>query len=113
MRTATSAFLGAYPNAGIPKAVGGKTIYDLTPEAMASAFPAILAAGARIVGACCGSTPAHIQAIAEIDPPCARDLGDPAIRRTRGRTRGWISLLPHSSDPLPRTSQASDVAVGA
>jgi len=65
MRTATPAFLGAYPNAGIPKIVGDKTIYDLTPEAMASAFPAILAAGARIVGACCGSTPAHIQRIAE------------------------------------------------
>jgi len=65
MRTATPAFLGAYPNAGIPKIVGDKTIYDLTPEAMASAFPAILAAGARIVGACCGSTPTHIQAIAE------------------------------------------------
>jgi S-methylmethionine-dependent homocysteine/selenocysteine methylase len=33
---------------------------------MAAAFPAILDAGARIVGACCGSTPAHIKAIAEI-----------------------------------------------
>jgi 5-methyltetrahydrofolate--homocysteine methyltransferase len=72
MRTATPAFLGAYPNAGIPKIVGDKTIYDLTPEAMASAFPAILAAGARIVGACCGSTPAHIQRIAD------------TVRRVRG-----------------------------
>jgi 5-methyltetrahydrofolate--homocysteine methyltransferase len=65
MRSVTPAFLAAYPNAGIPKIVGDKTIYDLTPEAMAAAFPAILDAGARIVGACCGSTPAHIQAIAE------------------------------------------------
>jgi 5-methyltetrahydrofolate--homocysteine methyltransferase len=66
MRTATPAFLAAYPNAGIPKVVGDKTIYDLTPEAMGAAFPAIVAAGARIVGACCGSTPAHIKAIAEV-----------------------------------------------
>ena len=66
MRTATSALLAAYPNAGIPKVVGDKTVYDLTPEAMASAYPAILAAGARIVGACCGSTPAHIRKIAEV-----------------------------------------------
>jgi len=65
MRTATPAFLAAYPNAGIPKVVGDKTVYDLTPDAMAAAFPAIVAAGARIVGACCGSTPAHIQKIAE------------------------------------------------
>jgi methionine synthase I (cobalamin-dependent) len=66
MRSATPTFLGAYPNAGIPKIVGDKTIYDLTPEAMATAFPAILEAGARIVGACCGSTPAHIKAIAAV-----------------------------------------------
>ncbi len=66
MRTATSALLAAYPNAGIPKVVGDKTVYDLTPEAMAAAFPAIVAAGARIVGACCGSTPAHIGKIAEV-----------------------------------------------
>jgi 5-methyltetrahydrofolate--homocysteine methyltransferase len=65
MRSATTALLAAYPNAGIPKVVGDKTVYDLTPEAMAAAFPAIVAAGARIVGACCGSTPAHIQKIAE------------------------------------------------
>jgi methionine synthase I (cobalamin-dependent) len=66
MRQATSAFLAAYPNAGIPRMVGDKTVYDLTPEAMAAAYPAILEAGARIVGACCGSTPAHIKAIAGV-----------------------------------------------
>ena len=66
MRTATGAFLAAYPNAGIPKMVGDKTVYDLTPEAMAAAYPAILDAGARIVGACCGSTPEHIRAIAAV-----------------------------------------------
>ena len=65
MRTSTPAFLAAYPNAGIPRVVDDKTVYDLTPDAMAAAFPAIVAAGARIVGACCGSTPAHIRKIAE------------------------------------------------
>jgi 5-methyltetrahydrofolate--homocysteine methyltransferase len=62
----TAALLVAYPNAGIPRVAEGKTVYDLTPEAMAAAYPAILEAGARIVGACCGSTPAHIQAIADV-----------------------------------------------
>ena len=66
MRTATPALLAAYPNAGIPRVVEDKTVYDLTPEAMATAYPAILDAGARIVGACCGSTPAHIKAIAGV-----------------------------------------------
>jgi 5-methyltetrahydrofolate--homocysteine methyltransferase len=46
--------------------VGDKTVYDLTPEVMAAAYPAILDAGARIVGACCGSTPEHIRAIAAV-----------------------------------------------
>jgi 5-methyltetrahydrofolate--homocysteine methyltransferase len=64
MRKTSAVFLAAYPNAGIPKMVGDKTVYDLTPEDMAAAYPAILAAGARIVGACCGSTPAHIRQIA-------------------------------------------------
>jgi len=66
MRTATPGFLAAYPNAGIPRIVGDKTIYDLSPDSMAAAFPAILDAGARIVGACCGSTPSHIKAIAGV-----------------------------------------------
>jgi 5-methyltetrahydrofolate--homocysteine methyltransferase len=65
MRDAVTVPLLAYPNAGIPKVVGDKTVYDLAPEAMAATFPAILDAGARIVGACCGSTPAHIKAIAQ------------------------------------------------
>jgi 5-methyltetrahydrofolate--homocysteine methyltransferase len=65
MRAGTPAFLAAYPNAGIPRVVGDTTVYDLGPDAMAAAFPPILAAGARIVGACCGSTPAHIRKIAE------------------------------------------------
>ena len=65
MQSASATPLVAYPNAGIPKIVGDQTVYDLTPEAMAAVFPAIVAAGARIVGACCGSTPAHIRKIAE------------------------------------------------
>ena len=63
---ADSVLLAAYPNAGIPRMVGDKTVYDLTPDEMAAAYPAILAAGARIVGACCGSTPEHIRAIAAV-----------------------------------------------
>jgi len=66
MRAAMSAFLAAYPNAGVPRVVGDKTVYDLTPEALAAVYPAILDAGANIVGACCGSTPEHIRRIAEV-----------------------------------------------
>jgi 5-methyltetrahydrofolate--homocysteine methyltransferase len=66
MRQVTAGPLAAYPNAGMPTIVDDRTVYGLTPAEMAAAYPAILDAGANIVGACCGSTPAHIQRIAAI-----------------------------------------------
>ncbi len=57
--------LVAKANAGLPKMENGGAVYDATPADMAGYAVRVRAAGARIVGACCGSTPAHIQAIAE------------------------------------------------
>lgn len=54
-----------YPNAGIPKLVNGKTVFDLNPEEMAYYAERFVSLGANIVGGCCGTTPAHIKAIAE------------------------------------------------
>lgn len=50
------------PNAGQPKLVNMKVIYDETPEQMVQGLEPLLEAGANIVGACCGSTPDHIRA---------------------------------------------------
>lgn len=66
MRKTTSALLVAYPNAGLPKMVGDRTVYDLGAQAMAAAYGSILETGPAIVGACCGSTPEHIRAIAAV-----------------------------------------------
>ena len=66
MRKVTNGLLIAYPNAGLPRIRAGRTTYELSPEEMATRYPAILDAGANIVGACCGSTPAHIMRIAEV-----------------------------------------------
>ncbi len=52
------------PNAGKPYTVGREVMYDATPEDMAKYARRFVALGARVVGGCCGSTPAHIQAIA-------------------------------------------------
>ncbi len=53
----------AYPNAGLPNEFG---FYDETPEYMASLLEEFATAGlVNIVGGCCGTTPAHIRAIAE------------------------------------------------
>ena len=50
------------PNAGQPKLVAMKVVYDETPEQMVCGVGPLLDAGAAIVGACCGSTPDHIAA---------------------------------------------------
>jgi 5-methyltetrahydrofolate--homocysteine methyltransferase len=61
-RQVTSRPLMVQPNAGQPKLVNMKVVYDETPEQMVAGVPALLEAGANIVGACCGSTPEHIRA---------------------------------------------------
>lgn len=50
------------PNAGQPKLVNMQVVYDETPEQMSPGVVPLVEAGARIVGACCGSTPDHIRA---------------------------------------------------
>jgi methionine synthase I (cobalamin-dependent) len=62
-RGITGKRLMAYPNAGMPRIVAGATHYDHTPERMASQAPEVVAAGASIVGGCCGTGPEHIRAI--------------------------------------------------
>lgn len=52
----------AQPNAGQPKLVDMKVVYDETPEQMVTGVVPILDAGVNILGACCGSTPDHIRA---------------------------------------------------
>ncbi len=57
-------FTSAYPNAGLPNEFGE---YDETPDSMASQIEGFIRDGfVNIVGGCCGSTPAHIRAIADV-----------------------------------------------
>lgn len=53
------------PNAGLPRmdAVTNRAVYDVTPEMMGEYAKQYVAAGARVVGGCCGSTPEHVAAI--------------------------------------------------
>jgi 5-methyltetrahydrofolate--homocysteine methyltransferase len=61
---APDAFLIAKPNAGVPRMVNRQAVYDATPERMAGLARQFVEHGASIVGACCGSSPDHIRAIA-------------------------------------------------
>ena len=60
-------FLWAKPNAGLPSidAATGRSVYSVTPEQMGEFARRYVEIGARIVGGCCGSTPAHVRAIAQ------------------------------------------------
>lgn len=57
--------LVAKANAGMPKLVDGQTVYDASPQEMARYAQQARDSGARIIGACCGSTDEHLKAIAE------------------------------------------------
>ncbi|MBM4168493.1 MAG: bifunctional homocysteine S-methyltransferase/methylenetetrahydrofolate reductase [Ignavibacteria bacterium] len=55
--------LSAQPAAGIPTLLNGRSIYHTSPEYLAQYARELVEAGVTLVGACCGSTPAHIRAI--------------------------------------------------
>jgi 5-methyltetrahydrofolate--homocysteine methyltransferase len=61
-RSVSSLPVMAQPNAGQPKLVDMKVIYDESPNEMADGVVPLLRSGANIIGACCGSTPDHIRA---------------------------------------------------
>ncbi len=54
----------AQSNAGLPREEGSRLVYDLTPEQMAAHALRCREIGARYIGGCCGTTPAHIRAAA-------------------------------------------------
>ena len=55
-----------HANAGMPVYQDGETVFPETPEEMANVTDDLIAAGANIIGGCCGTTPAHISRMAEV-----------------------------------------------
>ena len=91
----TPRLVSCYPNAGLPNALGG---FDETPEMMASVLREFAESGwLNIVGGCCGTTPAHIRAIADVMrnyPP--RTPAEPP-QRSRYSGLEMLELRPESS----------------
>ncbi|MEO7999199.1 MAG: homocysteine S-methyltransferase family protein, partial [Gemmatimonadaceae bacterium] len=76
MAAVTTRKLSAQPNAGMPRDVGGRSMYMASPEYMASYARHLIQAGAKIVGGCCGTTPEHIKAMVEgVRPLSPRTAG--------------------------------------
>ncbi len=76
MAAVTRRKLSAQPNAGMPRDVGGRSMYMASPEYMASYARHLIHAGAKIIGGCCGTTPDHIRAIVSgVRPLAPRSSG--------------------------------------
>ncbi|HPW17127.1 MAG TPA: bifunctional homocysteine S-methyltransferase/methylenetetrahydrofolate reductase [Candidatus Aminicenantes bacterium] len=63
MAKTTARPLSVMPNAGMPREVGGRLIYLSSPDYMAEYAKRFVQGGAKVVGGCCGTTPAHIKAM--------------------------------------------------
>jgi methionine synthase I (cobalamin-dependent)/5,10-methylenetetrahydrofolate reductase len=83
------------PNAGRPQLVGGRFVYVTDPAYFADYAKEFVEAGVRIVGGCCGTTPAHIAAIAE------------AVRDLTGRERKPIVVV-REPEPEPEKEPAAE-----
>jgi methionine synthase / methylenetetrahydrofolate reductase(NADPH) len=75
MAPLTARKLSAQPNAGMPRDVGGRTMYMASPEYMSTYARHLVVAGAKLIGGCCGTTPAHVREIAEGVRPLAPRSG--------------------------------------
>jgi len=81
--------LSAQPNAGMPRDVGGRSMYMASPEYMGTYARHLVQAGAKIVGGCCGTTPEHIHAMVEgVRPLSPRLAGGAVLDSVRGSMAG-------------------------
>ena len=95
----SGARLSAQPNAGRPRDVEGRNLYLCSPEYMATYARRFIAAGARLVGGCCGTTPDHIRQIAQ----AVRTM-TPALSRPAPGTLPGAST--DSADPVERREKS-------
>uniref|UniRef100_A0A831UFP4 Bifunctional homocysteine S-methyltransferase/methylenetetrahydrofolate reductase n=1 Tax=Geobacter metallireducens TaxID=28232 RepID=A0A831UFP4_GEOME len=82
MAVATALPVAAYPNSGFPEYVNGRHVYRTTPDYFAERAAEMVAAGAALVGGCCGTTPEHIRRLAQRLAglrPAARTVAAPAV----------------------------------
>ncbi|MCD7947055.1 MAG: homocysteine S-methyltransferase family protein [Oscillospiraceae bacterium] len=78
-------------NAGLPVIRDGQTVYDISVEAYTDAVAQMVNAGVRIVGGCCGTTPAYIRALkARLSDVCPKT---PAPRRATVCTSGTKAVV--------------------
>jgi methionine synthase / methylenetetrahydrofolate reductase(NADPH) len=99
VRAATSLPLAAQPNAGVPRSVEGRNIYLCSPEYMASYARKFVAAGVRLIGGCCGSTPEHIRVM-----KAALRAGEARARTVTAKTKEGAAAVAFPAVPIEQRS---------
>jgi homocysteine S-methyltransferase len=98
------------PNAGLPRRVEGNFVYSAGPDYFGDMVPRLLAAGARIVGGCCGTTPDHTRAMRAAIDALADAHGATTAVAPRPGDEPAAAAAPEESDPAaaaaPRTPRA-------
>src|SRR5215475_12693222 len=108
VRAATSLPLSAQPNAGIPRSVEGRNIYLCSPEYMASYARKFVAAGVRLVGGCCGTTPEHVRVMKS-----ALRVGEARGKAVSSQAAGPAKVATPSVVPLEkRSNRGAKIANG-
>ncbi len=108
VRALTSLPLAAQPNAGMPRSVEGRNIYLCSPEYMASYARKFVAAGVRLVGGCCGTTPEHIRVMKS-----ALRVGEARAKATPSKSRGEAVVNAAPVVPLEKRSKlGAKIAAG-
>lgn len=97
--------LAILPNAGLPHREGGRLVFSAGPQYFAEQTAQLLAIGIRIVGGCCGTGPAHIQAM-------RKRLDGPAPSRIVVRPEGGVKTAEPVPEP-PGTGLAAKLRGGA
>ena len=100
LRAATTLPLSAQPNAGMPHSVEGRNIYLCSPEYMASYARKFVAAGVRLIGGCCGTTPEHIQVMKS-----ALRVGEARAKASTAQVKGAAALVAAPAVPLEQRSR--------
>ena len=114
--------ISVLPNAGMPRLENGRTIFPMGPEEFASWGEKLVAAGATYLGGCCGTTPAHIKALAAAVknlPPTERKSPDNRLRLT-SRSKTVIidkdlatTLIGERINPTGRKKLAEEIKNGS
>ena len=100
VRALTSLPLAAQPNAGVPRSVEGRNIYLCSPEYMASYARKFVAAGVRLIGGCCGTTPDHIRVMKS-----AVRMGEARSKAPKVQVKSEATPAPPPTLPLESRSR--------